>query len=354
MRKAFKPHLKALLFFALLLHCSSLHCQEKDSTGTILNNLNRPVIERLNAMDSYWEESLEGKAPDGPALSVSSSIKNARISYWSLIIAFGSALIALLGACVTCGTFILQFRLSRRQKKDISNERHENRLFGYIQQYHSIVRDFEMGAVGHGRPVFNYLFYEYQMLMDVFGKMKIQTLSQASIDRELLSSICISFIINGVTDNANCGEADLIYKHYRDDLSMEDYDRMKAVILKYRGISDEDLTKEMASTPYTLFVNYGPLQLVEHKNVRWFYGCRAAFIPYVKTVGCMMDFTRGTSVSNREEDMRVIGSAFSDHELGVLYAFAHSRENDRYIDSQLMDKFVDISSLPSLYDYKTW
>ena len=344
--------LKAIIICSLLLSCSYLYSQ--DTTGVVYINPNRPVIERLNQMDSYWEESLEGKVPDGPALSVSSSIKNTRINYWSLLIAFGSALIALLGASVTCGTFILQFRLSRRQKRDISAERHENRLFGYIQQYHSIVNDFEFDAVGHGRPVFNFLFYEYQMLIQEFGKMNIKTPAKQSITYEQLSSICMSFIINGVTDNADGGENDLIYKHYRDVLSRDDYDRMKEVIIKFRGISDVELSKVLKSTNYTLFINYAPLQLEEHKNVRWFYGCRASFIPYAKTIGCMIDFTRSAGEANRKEDMRVIGSAFSDHELGILNAFSHSMENENIIDCQLMDEFIAVSGLPSLYDYRAW
>ena len=356
MKTLYLPFAKVLFSLFLMMICSSLYCQERSSHS---NDRNQDVIQRLNEMDSYWEEQLEGKDPDGSGLSVSSSIKSARISYWGLTIAFCSALIALFGAIVTCGTFILQFRLGRRQKKDISDERHENRLFGYIQQYHNIVNAFEFGAVGHGRPVFNYLFYEYQMLMQEFGKLGITTLTGAPIDKYLLSSICISFIINGVTDNADAGEMDLIYKHYRDVLSLEDYERMKAVILKYRDISNKELSVVLKATPYTLLVNYAPLQLEEKKNVRWFYGCRAFFMPYVKTVECMLEFTREKNSANPKEDMRIIGSAFSDHELGILSAFALSRENEYeknkyHVDAQLMEKFIATSGLPKLYDFRQW
>ena len=86
----------------------------------------------LNRIDSYWENVLDNTELDGEKISVTSNIKSAKINYWLMVIAIASALIALGGAVVTCGTFIEQHKVGKRQVIDNRRERYENRLFGYL------------------------------------------------------------------------------------------------------------------------------------------------------------------------------------------------------------------------------
>ena len=76
-------------------------------------------------------------------------------------------------------------------------------------------------------------------------------------------------------------------------------------------------------------------------------------MPYAKTVACILDFIRDNS-KDKESDIRILGSAFSDHELGLLYAFSNSEENANVIVNHLMDSFIQITKLPELYNYRKW
>ena len=311
------------------------------------------VIEKLNELDVYWELLLDREELDGEKISVASDIKSARINYWAVVIAALSALIAAIGAFVTCGTFIYQYRLGRRQMHDISEERYENRLFGYLDQYRRNVENFRFESIGKGRPVFNYLFYEYQTLYLDFSEQGYKDESGNEIDKEILSGMAISMVVNGLTRNSDGGPTDLIYDKYRDVVPLEVYESMKAIEDLYKKMDDNSLREKLACNPRTLLINYGKLQL-NGAAVPWFYGCRAFFMPYVRTTVCLLDLIASHNSKDKSEDFKIVSSVIGDHELAVLYAFSNSRDNNMGLDKELIEKFIEHSHMPDLYNYKKW
>ena len=311
------------------------------------------VISKLNELDLYWELLLDNENLDGEKISVASDIKSARINYWAVVIAAFSSLIALFGAIVTCGTFIFQYRLGRRQMHDISRERYENRLFGYLDQYRMNVDNFRFDVIGKGRPVFNYLFYEYQSLYLDFCEKDFRTQDGKPIDKETLSGIAISMVINGLTRNSDGAPTDLIYDKYRDVIPMDVYESMKAIVNSYKEITDDKMREILAGSPRTLFINYGDLQL-NGAVVPWFYGCRAFFMPYVRTATCLLDLISSADSYDDSEDFKVVGSVIGDHELAILHAFANSRDNNVGLDKKMIEAFIKASHMPDLYNYKKW
>lgn len=311
----------------------------------------------LNRMDSYWENVLDNTELDGEKISVTSNIKSAKINYWLMVIAIASALIALGGAVVTCGTFIEQHKVGKRQVIDNRRERYENRLFGYLDQYRGNVNGFSFNVIGSGRPVFNYIFYEYQTLFLDFCQMGYKTPGGRPLDKETISSIAISMVINGITSNSDGSSMDLIYDKYRDMVTMDVYESMKAIIDGYKKMPDEVLKEKLEKNPRTLLINYGKLQLMG-QHVPWFYGCRSYFMPYVRTVSCLLDLMADArndkALCNQDDDFRIVSSVIGDHELAVLHAFANSRDNNVGLDREMIDRFIEISHMPDLYNYKKW
>lgn len=353
---------KFLCFFLLLLFTSFLSAEvhNADSIGAVkvdarsMSPVRVPdVIDKLNELDVYWELFLDREELDGEKISVASDIKSARINYWAVVIAALSALIAAIGAFVTCGTFIYQYRLGRRQMHDISEERYENRLFGYLEQYRRNVESFRFAVIGEGRPVFNYLFYEYQTLYLDFSEQGFKDENGVEIDKEILSGMAISMVVNGLTRNSDGGPSDLIYDKYRDVVPMAVYESMKAIEDSYKKIDDNSLREKLAGTPRTLLINYGKLQLAG-AAVPWFYGCRAFFMPYVRTTICLLDLIASHNSKEKSEDFKIVSSVIGDHELAVLYAFSNSRDNNMGLDSEMIEKFIAHSHMPDLYNYKKW
>ena len=311
------------------------------------------VIGKLNEFDVYWEHLLDKEHLDAEKISVASDIKSARINYWAVVIAAFSALIALFGAVVTCGTFIFQYRLGRRQMHDISKERYENRLFGYLDQYRMNVENFRFDVIGKGRPVFNYIFYEYQALYQDFCDRKFESADGKAIDKDTLSGMAISIVLNGLTRNSDGSSTDLIYDKYRDLVPLDVYESMKDIVDSYKRITDDELKGILAGRPKTLFINYGKLQLAG-EAVPWFYGCRAFFMPYVRTAVCLLDLIASHASKDKTEDFKIVSSVIGDHELAILNAFANSRDNNVGLDKEMIDIFMEISHMPDMYNYKKW
>lgn len=353
---------KVLCFFLLLL-CNlslSVKAQDADSTNYLKTDIRHTsparipdLIEKLNELDVYWELLLDREELDGEKISVASDIKSARINYWAVVIAALSALIAAVGAFVTCGTFIYQYRLGRRQMHDISEERYENRLFGYLDQYRRNVENFRFEVIGKGRTVFNYLFYEYQTLYLDFSEQGYKDESGNEIDKEILSGMAISMVVNGLTSNSDGSPTDLIYDKYRDVVPMKVYESMKAIVDSYKKMDDDLLKAKLADNPGTLLINYGNLQLAG-AAVPWFYGCRAFFMPYVRTTICLLDLIASHDSKDKNEDFKIVSSVIGDHELAVLHAFANSRDNNMGLDKELIERFIGYSHMSDLYNYKKW
>ena len=357
MRKLFCVLLSACLSFASLAQTEHVDTLILPSETVQQMSKSPEVLGTLNRMDSYWENVLDNTELDGEKISVTSTIKSAKINYWLMVIAIVSALIALGGAVVTCGTFIEQHKVGKRQVIDNRRERYESRLFGYLEQYRGNVSSFSFNVIGSGRPVFNYIFYEYQTLYLDFYQMGYKAPDGSPLDKETISSIAVSMVINGITSNSDGGSMDLIYDKYRDLVTMEVYESMKGIIDGYKNMSDDVLKEKLENNPRTLFINYGKLQL-SGERVPWFYGCRSYFMPYVRTVACLLDLMADArndkALCNQDDDFRIVSSVIGDHELAVLHAFADSRDNNVGLNKDMIDRFIEVSHMPDLYNYKKW
>jgi hypothetical protein len=240
---------------------------------------------------------------------------------------------------------------------DNRRERYENRLFGYLEQYRENVNSLSFNVIGSGRPVFNYIFYEYQALFLDFCQMGYKAPDGSPMDKETISSIAISMVINGITSNSDGSSMDLIYDKYRDVVTMDVYESMKAIVDGYENMPDKVLKEKLENNPHTLLINYGQLQLMG-EHLPWFYGCRSYFMPYVRTVSCLLDLMADArndkDLCNLADDFRIVSSVIGDHELAILHAFANSRDNNVGLDREMIDRFIEISHMPDLYNYKKW
>lgn len=339
------------------------HSYVNDSDSTIHKYRiipNQSFIDKISELDHFLEDKIyEGNIINDNCdhIAISANLKNTKINYWNIIIAICGLVIAVCAAIGTCGTLIYQYRLNKRQKKDISSERFENRLFGYIDRYNNNVNHFEILNIGKGRKAFNFIFYEYEMLFKEFSALKLKSVkTKAPLTNIEISSLAISFVINGMTANSNGSNKDIIYYHkYEDLISINDYKKLKRIVTFYEEeITPEELQKLYDKNKYTLICNYANIELKDHLRVPWFWGIRFYYMPYVKIIGCILDYIHQYG-SAKELDMnyKIVEASFSDNELGLLYAFSHSRENNS-INPEYAEKLIEIARLPDLYNFKKW
>lgn len=324
-------------------------------------------IDKLVELDDSIEQIIyrDGRVYDKcNHIITSMELKNAKMNLRNSLLAQISLVIAFLSMVGTCGTLIYQGRLSKRQKRDISNERFENNLNIQLQRYDRAVSGFEIKNVCKGRFSFNFLFYEYKLLYEDFCGLELKSRkTNEPLHAEYISSLAVSFVVSGLTANSDGGRSDIVYGKYAAELSPADYEKLKAVVMRYKRIGDTDLIR--LADPLsgrTLFINYAPVKLSEGREVRWFWGIRPDFIPYVKIIRSALDYIAGFVQANRlsekEADryFRMLESSFSEHELGLLYAFVCSHENREYIGIPRpeAERLIALSQLPDLYNFRKW
>ncbi len=272
-----------------------------------------------------------------------------RLSIISIVIASVSTLLTLL-------IFLIQSRINARQKLDITTERFENHLFGCIDHLNNYVDNIEIYNVAKGRKSFNYLFYEYEMLFNVFKQENINSIkSNTVLSNSELSSLAISFIINGITPNVNGGDKDIIYPKYKDILNKEDYMRLVKIVDHYENIKDEELQELYDNNEYTLIVNYANIKLKEGKRVPWFWGIRFYYIPYIKQLHNIFSYISELDDKiKKDKYLNFINSSFNDTELGLLNAFVASKENIVGINENDVKIIIEKCKLDNLYNYNSW
>lgn len=299
---------------------------------------NNSVQEKCNHISAYSEiESV-----------IASRVAN-RISKISIIIAVISTMLTLL-------IFMIQSFINKRQKKDITIERFENHLYGCINQLDNYIDKIEIYNVCKGRKSFNFLFYEYEMLVKEFQKQNLICKSTNKLlTIEDISSLAISFIINGITPNSTGDEHDIIFKKYSDFLTKDDYIKLRDLVDSYENMNDELLESLYCRNSYTLIMNYANIKLKENKRVPWFWGVRFYYIPYAKQLANIFTFLSELDAKiDRNKYYSLLDALFNDSELGLLYAYVNSRENRGGLNIGDIEKIIKKCELDDIYNYKKW
>lgn len=314
-------------------------------------------LDKIGIVEKNIDERIDLSGSNTNIIGNFADFKNIKIAWWSMWIAVSSCFL-------TFFIFLIQLFINWRQGNDVKKERLENRYNLLLNQYESRVRNFEILNIGQGNKVFNFLFYEYKMLFQLFSEMGFNikgTLNPIS-DADL-SSIAVSFVLNGITSDNDGSCNDIIYSKYSEILSLEDYQKMKNKIIYYReNLSSVDIIKEpekvdelkILAERYTLFANFARYVLMGD-TIYWFYGVRFYFLPIVKSLRNIAEFIEKNSVNfdtfiEKYNLIQITESMLTNSELGFLYAFVRSRENERIcLSESFVKKIVEISDLPNIY-----
>ena len=283
-------------------------------------------------------------------ISLSNDLKNTRLNIFSLLIAISSAL-------ATVGVFFYQHKTNRAIETDNKKERFENRLFLYLDIYHKNINNILISDIGGGRISFNFIFYEFEMMLREFINLKPKSKDGNLLSYNQIVSITMSFIVNGITRNANMDDRDIVYHNkYEDVLDEKEYEKLKKHYLFFRAMDNEKLQQLLDEKKHTLILNFSNKQLIDKKSVPWFYGVRAGFIPYVKSVRSIINFIKTDSPEKDPKiSLKYLEACLSEHELAVLYIFANSKENDTIqLDKDMINYLVESTKLPILYRYDKW
>lgn len=316
-----------------------------------------PFLDQIGTLEKIIDERIDLSNSSTNNIGNFADFKSIKIAWWSMWIAMASCLFTIL-------IFAIQALINSKQGNDIKTERLENRFNILLNRYESRVQLFEIPNIGKGSKVFNFLFYEYKMLFELFShKGFINMNTSLPMSPSDISSIAMSFVINGITSDNDGSENDMIYNHYKDILSIVDYNYMKEQIIHYReDLSSVNPTREPAKVrelnylaqTYTLFTNYARYVL-EGKTIHWFYGVRFYYIPIIKSLRNIAIFIeQNKKISDKfiQEDnfIRIIESMLTNSELGFLYAFVHSKENEKIeLSETFVTKLIEKSDLPKLY-----
>ena len=347
MKRALIFVLVASVFFPMLIFANAIN---QDS---IVDQYSHKWLgEKVNDLDNFIDKKVFSESPikeNLDEISLANDIKNTKISLRAYRTAIASVILTIL-------VFVIQCYINFRINKDNKKERFENRLHMYLDIYHRNIGKVLMSGVCEGRVAFNFIFYEFEMILNEFIKLKPKAKDgNRLLAYEELCSIVFSFILNGVTRNSKGGERDILYYKYKDILPLDEYENLKEKYVYFRDMTDEKLKSLLDQKEHTLILNFHRIQLEEKKNVQWFWGFRAGFIPYVKTVRSIVDFINQEGPSDKYSNLKYLEASLSEHELAVLYIFAASKENDCIgLNLDSIKSIVEATHLPILYRYDKW
>ena len=347
---------KYILFLTIILLSISVTYANEVLPNQKLTNPERWWWGKVKDIDNYIDHKvteMTSSTANIEEITLSNDIKNTRINFWSICIALGSCI-------ATIFVFFHQWGINNAIKNDNQKERFENKLFMFLNIYRKNidnVNNILVSGIGSGRTSFNFIFYEIEMMLREFIKLKPKAKSGRFLSYDEIVSITMSFIVNGVTRNSNMDERDIIYHNkYEDILDEHEYKRLKQRYVYFREMDDEKLQKLLQDGEHTLILNFYKIQLVDKKIVPWFYGIRTNFMPYIKSVRSVIDYIKEECPNNDiKENLKYLESSLSEHELAVLYIFANSAENNNIgLDKNIIHQLVCSTNLPVLYRYDKW
>lgn len=345
--------MRYLLLIVAILSISTLSAADNPHLDDKITSPSRGLPGKVSDMEHFIDNKVSkmtSNTANIEEISLSNDLKNTRLNIFSLVIAFGSCFAT---ACV----FIYQQRINRAIETDNKKERFENRLFLYLDIYHKNIDNILISDIGGGRISFNFIFYEFEMMLREFINLRPKSKDNNLLSYDQIVSITMSFIVNGITRNANMDDRDIVYHNkYENILNKEEYEKLKKHFLSFRAMDNEKLQQLLNEKKHTLILNFGNKQLRDKKSVPWFYGVRAGFIPYVKSVRSIINFIKKDSPERDSKiSLKYLEACLSEHELAVLYIFVNSKENDTIkLDKDMINYLVESTNLPTLYRYDKW
>ena len=245
---------------------------------------------------------------------------DSKISSLSLAIAFISVIL-------TFWAFYIQYDFNKQQKKDISNERTENKLFHLLDVYRDICKSCNIGNL-YGKAVFHYMFYEYKAIFYIIENHE----KCREFDKYEKNHIVFAYFLNGLTPNA-------------------------LPVCKVNNKNEDEKAKllsELRDLLYSYKIENGIRYLNDYKgiNIKFADGHRPNLIPYIKYINLILNFLNEQELTEDSKNsyLHFLASEMSEHEIGLIYAynsyikpFGEDTETNKLFDFMYKELPKDIS-----------
>lgn len=260
--------------------------------------------------------------------------------------------VAIAAAILTFLAFWVQFKANEQQKNDITRERFENQFNILLGIYKDATNNINIPSVGKNKEAFHFLFYEYQTLLIFFYILyknhnnKYEEIDKKKIDD--LSSLAISFLMCGITNISN----DRIKQEFSLTFDESFIKTATDLVSNLQKINSKQISSLSKIKQLTLFESY-----LTNSKIKWFWGMRSNLIPYLNSVNILIYYVEiffQDKEDKKEKNLyyNIIYAQMSEHELGLLYAFYHTKLYRGNINSYFFDYIMqDCSKLPDMYKY---
>lgn len=225
-------------------------------------------------------------------------------------------LVAGMGVALTFFAFFIQYLFNKRQKEDLTDERFENHLFHFLNSYREICNEMEIRHVGRGKTAFHYMFYEYKAIYNLLLEQEII----APKNDLNLNELAFTLFLDGVSRN------------FKPVLPFEIADTKKLTAMwSYLLDLQEASENNTAENPSDKGVVY--LADYRGRNIQYFHGHRPRLIPYFHYLFLIFDYLIDEEIpfEKKMKKLRFLSSQMSEHEIGLLYAYASCNDvNETY------------------------
>ncbi|MDE7385673.1 MAG: hypothetical protein K2N28_00885 [Muribaculaceae bacterium] len=273
------------------------------------------VTKSLNSIHLY-QFPLENTLPEENLVNGDLHLK-----YHQSFLTLLSVAIALFAAGLTFAAFYIQYIFNKKQHTDLERERCENQFFHLMDVYRDYCKSSHLSGVGNNKALFHYMFYEYKALFKILNDSLCKPDNMTNEEyAEKLNSCAFYIFLNGVSKNFKLNGISFCGVDKDDTNEMEDRkEKLKNTLLELQSGS-ENHSNENMRCPNIVYLNdyYG-------KKVKYFDGHRLRLIPYLKFLHLIIDFIAKHEEAQKErfDATKMLIAELSEHEIGLLYAYAH-------------------------------
>lgn len=234
--------------------------------------------------------------------------------YHNSIITVFSLIIAAAGILLTFAAFYIQYVFNYRQKVDLSKERFENQFFHLLDVSRDICHNIYIPNVGKGKLAFHYMFYEYKAIYNLIHELELINTN----DPEIINKVAFCIFINGVS------------RGFKPDINSEMIDNKKLESM-ITHLLDLQANSEMHGEGAIIDSGIRYLRDYKGRHIKYFDGHRSRLIHYFNYIFLILSHIseKRKDKTTRDMDMMIyFCGEFTEHELGLLYAYIHYCNNE--------------------------